>query len=193
MHQQGDAVEAITYPGYSRAARKRKRDELKDSLDKTLAVGRFVVVDLPNDDPLYRLRFGLGKIVAVNAKRIDFNWYIYVGYPNKTNPTYATRWQLQVLQGKGKKIDKGFCHPRQVVMTFEKLTKSNSIPNVGRLAPRKMIDRALRGDFGELPQELGSDDELYDPDTSSESEDEPCTKLRPLTRSERARQRRAKE
>ena len=51
MHQQGDAVEAITYPGYSRAARKRKRDELKDSLDKTLAVGRFVVVDLPNDDP----------------------------------------------------------------------------------------------------------------------------------------------
>ena len=77
-------------------------------------------------------------------------------------------------------------------MTFEKLTKSNSIPNVGRLAPLKMIARALRGDFGELPQELGSDDELYDPDTPSESEDEPCTQIRPLTRAERARQRRAK-
>ena len=186
-------MEPITHPGYSRATKKRKRAELTDSLDKTFAVGRYVVVDLPNDDPLYRLRFGLGKIVAVSAKRIDFNWYIYVGYPQKTHPTYATKWQLQVLHGKGQKVDKGFCHPRQVVMTFEKLTKSNCIPNVGRLAPQKMIDRALRGEFGNLPQELGSDDELYDPDTDPDDNDnEICRHSGPATRATRARKRRVK-
>ena len=185
-HKLGDVVEPITHPGYTRATKKRKLAEQIDELDKTLAVRRFAIVDLPNDDPLYLLRFGLVKIVAVSEERVEFNWWTYVGYPLKKNPTYATKWQLQILKGKGQKRDKGWCHPSQVVMTFKSLTKSNTIPNVGRLAPLKMIRRALNNEFGQLPQDVQSDGSEYEPgDMSEDSEEEACVNLGRVTRQTR--------
>ena len=155
--EQGDVVEPITYPGYTRATRKRKRQEVKDVLDKTMIVGTFAVVDLPNDDSNYKLRLGLVKITAVHDDYINFSWYHYSGYPDEQDPSYKGTWHLQVLRGKGQKVDTGWCYFHHVVFTFEKLTKSKKIPDRGRLAPLKLIDRALRGDFGPLPQDVECD------------------------------------
>ena len=152
-HKQGDSVEAITYPGYTKATRKRKRKELTDVLDKTLAKGRMAVIDLPNDDSLYHLRFGLVKVTNVSEDRLDFQWYTYAGYPKNEDPSYGDKWFVQILAGRGQKIDMGYCHPASVVLTFESLTRGKTIPNVGRLAPLKLISRALSGEFGTLPQD----------------------------------------
>ena len=107
-NKRGDLVEPIAHPGYTKAARKRRCKELNDQLDKTLSVGRFAVIDIPNDDKHYRLRFGLGKITAVYANCIDFEWYTYAGYPDEEQPDYR-KWKLQILAGQGQKIDTGWC------------------------------------------------------------------------------------
>ena len=158
-------MEPITHPGYTKATRKRKRKELKDQLDKTLSVGRFAVIDIPNDDKRYLLRFGLGKITKVYANCIDFEWYTYAGYPDEEQPDHS-KWKPQILAGQGQKIDTGWCRPRSVVLTFGCLTKARTIPNVGRLAPLKMLNRALAGDFGPLPQDRNQTDSDSDSDLS---------------------------
>ena len=184
LHKDGAEVEAITHPGYTVATKKRKRKELRDELDKTLAIGRFAIIDIPNDDPAYRLRFGLGKITAIQGEYVYFNWYMYGGYPEDLAPDYDQRWQLQILAGKGQKVDTGWCESRSIVMTFEKLTRSKTIPNLGRTAPLKIIRRALAGDFGPLPQassRSGSDSSYQDSSNDDEDERE-CIANRPLTR-----------
>jgi len=194
QHQQGDVVEPITYPGYTVASRKRKRKEQKDHLDKTLAVGRFVILDIPNDDSNYKLRLGLGRITAVYDSYIEFQWYRYRGYPKQQNPTYRTTWTVQVLAGKGQVVDTGWCYTSAVVLTFPALTKGKKIPNTKRDAPMKMLTRALDGSFGPLPQDVseeGSDSEYSD--SGANSSDENMTTEMVVTRSRKCRgKRRAK-
>ena len=187
-HKMGDEVEAITHPGYTRATRKRKRKEMSDSLDKTLAKGRMAFIDIPNDDPKYRLRLGLVKLTQVSSDRLDFQWYTYSGYPDAKTPSYSATWHLQILKGKGQKVDTGFCHPSAVVLTFDRLTGSKTIPSRGRLAPLKMIRRALDLEFGPLPQQLNSiasddSDSSYNESSSDSDEDERSSITSPLTRS----------
>ena len=75
-------------------------------------------------------------------------------------------------------------------MTFKSLTKSNTIPNIGRLAPLKLIHRALDGDFGPLPQDVvgrSDDDSDYVENSmvgldDDSSDREVCTQLGPVTR-----------
>ena len=173
-HKRGDEVEPITHLGYTKAARKRKRQELADKLDKTIGVGRFAIIDIPNDDPDYKLRLGLVRITAVHDTYIEFQWYRYSGYPKEQNPTYKSTWSLQVLAGKGQKVDTGWCYTSAVVLTFAALTRGKKIPNVKRNDPLKMIARALSGSFGLLPQDMetqGSDSE-YSASGSSSCEDD---------------------
>ena len=156
--------------------------ELSDSLDKTLTVGHFAVIDLENDDSLYRLRLGLVKITGVEDNTIDFKWYTYVGYPSKQDPSYSDTWVLQVLAGPGQRVDTGSCSAESVVLTFPKLTKKKTIPAVGRTAPLKMITRALNGEFGPLPADVVNDDvgseSDYLPDKVESSSDEDAPLIR---------------
>lgn len=187
-HSRGDEVEPVTYPGYTVATRKRKRKELTDQLDKTLSVGRFAVIDIPNDDIHYKLRFGLGKITKVYENCIDFEWYTYAGYPDDDQPDY-TKWKPQILAGRGQRIDKGWCRPASVVLTFPKLTSSRRIPNVGRTAPLKMISRALDGEFGPLPQDMSDMSETDRDDEYVESHSEAVCASTRVTRSFRGKRR----
>ena len=165
-------MEPITHPNYTAATRKRKKAEHSDKPDKTLKVGYFAVVDLENTDPLYRLRLGLVKITRIAQSNIHFQWYTYAGYPHEVDPQYTTRWQLQVLAGKGQKVDVGVCSAECIILTFPALTKSKTIPNVGRCAPAKMIARALSGEFGRLPSDKNhtNDSSEYEPSESSDDD-----------------------
>ena len=176
------------------ASRKRKRKEQKDYLDKTLAVGRFAVIDIPNDDPDYKLRLGLGRITAVYDSYIEFQWYRYGGYPKQQNPTYRTTWTVQVLAGQGQVVDTGWCYTSAVVLTFPALTKGKKIPNTKRDDPMKMLTRALDGSFGPLPQDVseGGSDSDFEASGASSSDDHMTTEM-VVTRSRKCRgKRRAK-
>ena len=165
--EQGNPVEPITYPGYSRATKKRKRKELTDTLDRTLKPGRFALVDLPCDDDNFKLRFCLVKITRVWANCIDFEYWVYSGYPAAENPDYKSCWQPHIQSGSKKnKADTGWCRARDVVLVFDKLTRSKKIPNQGRTAPLKLLYRALTGEFGPLP----ADRNTSDPSDTSDSD-----------------------
>jgi hypothetical protein len=183
-------VEPITYPGYTVAMKKRKRKERKDSLDKTVAVGRFAVIDLQNDDQNFKLRLCLGRISKVHEDYIEFDWYTYSGYPKETNPTYQCTWVKQILAGRGQKIDTGWCPLSAIVLTFAALTKGKKIPNNVRDAPLKMILRALKGEFGPLPEDDTADGEYQC--SSSESDDSGPVSTR-VTRSGARGKRRCKQ
>jgi hypothetical protein len=182
QHMEGDEVEPITHPGYTTATKKRKRKELKDALDKTVGVGRFAVIDLPNDDEQFKLRLCVVRITKVYSNCIDFEWYTYTGYPTQSNPTYKCTWVKQVLAGQGQVVDTHWCPLSAIVLTFAALTKSKKIPNTGRKSPLKMLMRALQGEFGPLPQ----DDVASTPDSDyegSSSTDEASSRIDvPVTR-----------
>ena len=186
-HKRGADVEPITTPTYTRSMRKRRKAELKDCLDKTLAVGRFALIRISSEDPLYRLELGLVKITGIDGDRIDFNWYTYNGYPENKTPSYSGRWQVQILAGRGQKVDTGSCYVQSVVLTFPALTKKKTIPNVGRTAPLKMITRALSGEFGALSDKDTDSDSEYE--GTSEDEAPLAYKGGPCSNTRRAKKR----
>ena len=187
-HQAGDEVEPVTYPGYSRATRKRKRKELTDTLDRTLKPGRFAMVDLPNDDVNFHLRLCLVKITAVHDDYITFQWYTYSGYPKKRDPQYNTTWTVQVLAGEGQKVDTAWCYNHSVVLAFDTLTRSRKIPNNRRDAPLRMLLRAVAGEFGPLPQDRDQVDKTGESSGSSD-DDDPLIQGGPICGNRRSKQR----
>ena len=183
-------MEPITHPGYTVGMKKRKRKERKDSLDKTVAVGRFAVIDLQNDDVRFKLRLCVVRITKVHEDSIEFDWYTYTGYPKENNPTYRSTWVKQILAGRGQKVDKGWCPLSAVVLTFAALTKGKKIPNNERDAPLKMLLRALKGDFGPLPADDTADSEYQ---CFSSSSDDSASVTRRVTRSRARGKRRCKQ
>ena len=147
-------VEAVTYPGYTRANKRTMRMAINDVLDVSAHKGRFAFIDVPNDDKLYHLRFCLVKILKVLGDRIEFSWLVYSGYPNVTEAKYRGPWHPQIALGKGQKVVKGWCPLTAIVLTFAALNKDKTVPNNCRTAPLKLLTRALGGDFGPLPTDV---------------------------------------
>ena len=191
VHEQGPVIESVTYPGYTKATKKRKIKELSDELSVSCEVGRMAVIDVPVDDVHYHLRLCLVRITAVHPKKIDFVWYVYAGYPQREiKEDYSVTWVKQIMKGKGQRPETGWCTRTGIVLTFAALTKKGTIPNRTRVSPLKMISRCLGREFGPLPQDMHgkavNDEEWVprDEDDSDDSSDHDHTKVN-LRRSKR--------
>ena len=128
--QRGPAIEPVTHPDYSRAVKKRKRDALNVASSHKVKIqkGFFVFVNCPIDDDSYQLSLALGKVRSSSPHKVDLSWWIYRGYPESVPDSHKGPWQRQIKEGKGQVQDIGTCRPDQVVLSFEKLNKNNTIP-----------------------------------------------------------------
>ena len=152
--QEGPTVEPITYPGYTKSMRKSKRKQINDRPDITLAVKRFAFVNIPIDDPTYLLKLCLVRITRIHDHDIEFDFYIYRGYPHKCPDNYRGPWSRSIRPGKGQTTEQGNCSKDNVVLTFSSLTQAGLVPASNRLSAGKMIERVCAGDFGNYQRAL---------------------------------------
>jgi hypothetical protein len=139
--QAGPPVEPITHPAYTKNDKKRKLAAFQalKHVDILYTKGSFVFINLPIDDPDYKLPLALGKISFVEKNAVTVNWWIYAGYP-KTCPTnHKGPWQRLIIQGPGQKQDSGICMKEQIVLSFPNLNQNRTVPH----KTAKLLDQLL--------------------------------------------------